>query len=449
MRAALLSGLLLLTPVPALLAQTAPPPVPPASSEEQPPVEPVAPPAPTSPVLSEPVPEGTTAVPPDSEGTPPMPPEGEEGGQPPRTREGLLPRLDVYFPEGDLDLRVSRLINKTFFEGQVKYNFVSGDITAFLRYRYYGYRQVTQFTAFDEIEFQEVQDFSNDFDRTRGILTLLQWPHSYHHRSFALFELDRISSNKEGNAEILRLADTNTFVRLGYQIGTPSDSRSNAIVGESRARSGRIFTALQDFGPGDAGLTAAVTYGFPQVIGDFDYVKAELETLKRFDITRRVFLVGRLHAGSFLFKGDRAPEDLRPLRPGEERSPLDFFAIPSGEFFRLDGRDNLKGLKDKQRGTEELHTTWELFFPWFLDADYDFLRLKWQNWYWIVYSGAGTVGIDRNVYTDFDSYIPDVGLGFESSFRLKKYRFFLSGIVAQALKGDGGVEARISVKSYR
>jgi len=43
-----------------------------------------------------------------------------------------------------------------------------------------------------------------------------------------------------------------------------------------------------------------------------------------------------------------------------------------------------------------------------------------------------------------------VGIGFESSFRLRrKYRFFLSGIVAQALKGSGGVEARISVKSYR
>ena len=53
------------------------------------------------------------------------------------------------------------------------------------------------------------------------------------------------------------------------------------------------------------------------------------------------------------------------------------------------------------------------------------------------------------VYTDFGTYIPDAGVGFESSFKLRKYRFFLSGIVAQALKGDGGVEARISVKSYR
>ena len=68
----------------------------------------------------------------------------------------FLPRLDIYFPEGDLDLRVNRLINKVFFEGQVKYNFINGDITAFLRYRYYGYKRTTQFTVFDSIEFDGI-----------------------------------------------------------------------------------------------------------------------------------------------------------------------------------------------------------------------------------------------------------------------------------------------------
>jgi len=42
-------------------------------------------------------------------------------------------------------LQDNRLLPTTqtaaFFEGQVKYNFVKGDITAFLRYRYYGYRR--------------------------------------------------------------------------------------------------------------------------------------------------------------------------------------------------------------------------------------------------------------------------------------------------------------------
>ncbi|HEX7180420.1 MAG TPA: hypothetical protein VF756_01155 [Thermoanaerobaculia bacterium] len=375
------------------------------------------------------------------------PAEGEEGGdeeplKPPEDR--FLPRLDVYFPEGDLDLRVSRLINKVFFEGQVKYNFIDGDISAFLRYRYYGYQRTTQFTVFDAIEFDDIQDFSSDFDRVRGTLLLMQWPHSYVRRTFVLLELDRISTNKEVVAEdIIRRGDTNTFVRLGYQIGTPEDERSNAIVGETRARSERLFTAFRDIGPGGFGFTGAVTAGFPG-IGDFEYVKVEAETLKRFDISERTFVVGRLHAGTFLHETKLDLEDLPP-EPQEE----DEYDIPRSEYFRLDGRDYLKGVKERRRGIEQVHTTWEYFFPWFLNAEHDFLRLKWQNWYWILYVGAGNVGFDREIYTDFSSFVPDAGVGFESSFKLRKYRFFLSGIVAQALKGDGGVEARISVKSYR
>lgn len=374
----------------------------------------------------------------------PATPPAVPGDQQPKARvEPLLPRLDVFFPEGDLDLRVNRLINKVFFEGQVKYNFINGDISAFLRYRYYGYQRTTQLTVFDTIEFQDVQDFSSDFDRVRGSLVLLQWPHSYQYRTFGLVELDRISSNKEGVVEVLRLGRTNTFVRLGYQIGTPEDSRSNAIVGESRARAERLFTAYRDIGPGGAGFTGAVTYGFPYGYGDFDYVKLEAEALKRFDLSARTFLIGRVHTGSFLRKGLR---DVAELPADHDR--FDLYMVPRGEFFRLDGRENLKGLSDKQRGTEELHTTLECFIPWFVNASHDFLRLEWQNWYWIVYAGAGTVGFDRNRYTDFGSYIPDGGIGFESSFKLSRYTFFLSGIVAQALKGNGGVEARISVKSY-
>lgn len=384
-----------------------------------------------------PAPEATPAPEPE-----PEPREEEPKPKPPDQR--FLPRLDVYFPEGDLDMRVNRLINKVFFEGQVKYNFVKGDISAFLRYRYYGFQRVTQFTVFDAIEFEGVEDFDSDFDRVRGTLLLLQWPHSYHQRTFLLAELDRISTNKEEVAQVLRLGRTNTFVRFGYQLGTPEDARSNAIVGETRARSERLFTAFREIGPGGFGFTGALTSGFDIGIGDFDYLKLETEVLKRFDVSDRTFLVGRLHAGSFLRKGTRDPNDLP-----EEFNEFDRLAIPLGEFFRLDGRENLKGVDEKLRGTDEIHTTWEYFFPWFLAADREFLKLNWSNWYWILYGGVGNVGLDRDIYSNFGDYIPDVGIGFESSFNLRKYRFFLSGIVAQALKGDGGVEARVSVKSYR
>lgn len=428
---------------------TTPPPAP-AEQEQAPPVEapprPAAEPPPptdetTGQTSEEVTQEADQALPPVAE-TPP----GPEAGARPRRDEGFLPRLDVYFPEGDLDLRVSRLINKVFFEGQVKYNFVSGDISAFLRYRYYGYKRTTQFTVFDEIEFQDVQDFSNDFDRVRGTLLLFQWPLSYHRRTFLLTELDRISTNKPDFAEILRRGETNTFVRLGYQIGTPEDARSNAIVGETRARTERLFTAFREIGPGGAGFTGAVTWGFPG-LGDFDYLKVEAEALKRFDVSARTFLVGRVHAGSFLAKDLRPEEQLPPLP--EDRELTDLYTVPNNEYFRLDGRENLKGVDERLRGTEEFHTTWEYFFPWFLNAEHEILKLKWQNWYWILYGGVGNVGFDRDIYTDTSGYVPDVGVGFESSFQYRKYRFFLSGIVAQALKGEGGVEARISVKSYR
>lgn len=194
--------------------------------------------------------EPAAAPPPAPEAAPAPGGETSEGQAPKAREEPFLPRLEVLFPEGDLDLRVNRLINKVFFEGQVKYNFINGDISAFLRYRYYGYKRTTQFTVFDTIEFQEVQKFSSDFDRVRGTLLLMQWPHSYHQRTFGLVELDRITSNKEDTIEILRLGRTNTFVRFGYQLGTPEDSRSNAIVGESRARIERLFTAYREIGPG-------------------------------------------------------------------------------------------------------------------------------------------------------------------------------------------------------
>ena len=158
----------------------------------------------------------------------------------------------------------------------------------------------------------------------------------------------------------------------------------------------------------------------------------------------RTFLIGRLRGGTFPHVGRTDPNQLPP-----QPVDIDFYAVPSSEALRLDGRENLKGLSDRRRGVEQLLTTWEYFFPWFLESHRNLLRLDFQNWYWILYTGIGTIGFDRAIYTNFATYVPDAGLGFESSFRLQKYRFFLSGIVAQALKGAGGVEARISVKSYR
>jgi hypothetical protein len=369
-------------------------------------------------------------------------PEAGTGTEPISDDRTLVPELNVYFPEGELDIRINRLVKKVFAEGQIKYNFVDGDITAFLRYRYYGFARTYQLTVFDEIEFDDIEDFSNDFERVRGILLLTEWPQSFHRRTFLLTELDRISSNKD--EFVFDTGKTNLFARLGYQIGTPNDERSNAIVGENRARVEELFTAFRQIGPGDAGVTGALTYGTDVAVGDFDYVKAEFSALKRFELPRGFFLFGRLHGGTFPYKKELD----REIGPENDLPETGRYAIPREEFFRLDGRDNLKGLDERLRGTDEIHATWELVFPWFVGQDYKKIGLSWENWYWVIYGGAGTIGFDTDIFTETDEFVYDFGLGWESSFSLRDYEFFFSGLVAQAFNAEGGVQLRLSLKSY-
>jgi hypothetical protein len=350
--------------------------------------------------------------------------------------ERFLPNFDLIFPEGAIDLKISRLVNKVLFEGQVRYAFVSGDITAFLRYRYYGLHHTTQVEVFDDISFARLETLSTTFDRTRGANLFLQWPRSASFRAFALGEVDRISSNRQSLLTTNNFTDT--FVRLGAQLGTPGDSRTQRIVGDTRAYFPSIFTAVREIGPGQFGFTSAVTAGFPP--GSFEYVRLESQALKRFDLTDRTFLLGTLHLGTVLHSRLTHPRAL---------DPQDRYSIPAAAFFNIGGADNLKGLSNKLIGTQELHTTWELFTPWFLAQHHRVLGLDWQSWYWILYAGAGTLGFSSRVYTDLSAWIPDTGFGFESSVQIWRYRFFLSAIVARPLKGTNHVEARLSVRSYR
>jgi len=206
------------------------------------------------------------------------------------------------------------------------------------------------------------------------------------------------------------------------------------IASFTRRHSPLLAAARRQFG-----FTSAATYGFPG-LGSFNYTKLEYQALKRFDLTNRTFLIGTLHQGSFLHS-----EVPNPAAP----DPQDRYAIPIAEFFNVGGADNLKGLSNNLIGTQELHTTWELYFPWFLGAHHRIIQSDWQSWYWILYAGVGTLGFSSKTYTSFSSYIPDTGLGFESAVRIWKYHFFVSGILARALKGTNHVTARLSVRSYR
>jgi hypothetical protein len=349
----------------------------------------------------------------------------------------VVPEIDIYFPEGDLDLRLQRLIKNAFVQGQVRYNFVKGDILSSLQYRYYGRERIWQIGVFDELNFDRLEELSNDFQRVRGGLVQLEIPAGNNRRGFVLGEVDNLTSNKV--EQLFSTDRTNTFVRVGYQIGTPDDSRSNAIVGESRTRVESLFTAHRRIGPSGFGLTGALSYSFDDLGANFSYLRAELEGLKRWPVGR-TFLITRLHAGSFL--------DSKLIRP-DEPLPQNRVAIPYDELFRLDGREALKGLDQSRRGTDEIHLTAEWFVPWFTLDTRRALGVDWDTWYWVGYVGYGNVGFDQEIFSNWGDYIVDVGAGFESSFRLGRYVLFLSGVAAEALDQEGGVKLRLTVKSSR
>jgi hypothetical protein len=50
-------------------------------------------------------------------------------------KAGIFPDVNGYLPEGRADIRLLKPIRNSLFENQINYNFVSGDISAFLRYK--------------------------------------------------------------------------------------------------------------------------------------------------------------------------------------------------------------------------------------------------------------------------------------------------------------------------
>lgn len=364
----------------------------------------------------------------------PPPSEPEKGA--------ILPRLTVYLPEGRADIRLLKAIRNSLFENQIAYNFVSGDISAFLRYKYYGRSGTSTLSFFDSIEFEELEQFSNDFSRTRGALYLHRRPLDFYNRVYGLFEVDRLTfSSPQDHPDANR---TNTYVKLGYQFGTPSDERSNAVVGEARDRIFSLFTAYREIGPGGRGLSFAGTYGFDYVGGDYRYVKTELEALQAVAI-RNHRLVLRLHAGYFPYK-KRDPE--APENPDPERFTP--FLVPRYELFKLNGREELKGYRGSERGPNQAHLTAEYVVPIFREAPRKFLGIDWTSLYAVLYSGTGNVGDDGSIYSDFGAYRVDAGGGIEAALAYRSYRGFLGALLAQTVvNGRGGLRLLVSFKTYR
>ncbi len=351
----------------------------------------------------------------------PADPAGSTQPPPVTERRDIFPELNLYLPEGELDIRLRKMIRNVLFEGQVNYNFVDGDVSTFLRYKYYARNYTYKLGVFDTIEFQSVDSGTGDFNRVRGGLLLFELPMRANHRYLGLVQADGLSFGDVTNPDNHQ---TNAYLKLGYLLGSPFDERLNAITGESRGRITPVLTAYREIGPQKIAAAFAVTQGVDQVGGDFQYTKVEAEGLKRFDLGSS-FLISRLHAGSFLSKR---------LVPGREAFDQDqWYSVPRYELFRAGGRDALKGFDDHFRGTDEIHLSNEYFRPIFLDKNYRTWQLEWTNLYGIGYLGAGNLGFGSQTFTSLGEYVVDAGLGVEASVNIRDYEVFLSTVYARTV----------------
>lgn len=358
-----------------------------------------------------------------------------------RERKDSFPNLNIYLPEGEFDIRIRKLIKNVLFEGQVNYKFVDGDISTFLRYKYYAKNLTYKIGVFDTLEFAGVETGrSEDFQRVRGGLLLFEYPTNYNSRYFFLTQLDGLSFGNTANPDY---GKNNLYTKIAYQYGTPFDERLNAIVGESRGRITPVLTAYRDIGPQRLGLALAVTEGIDAVGGDYHYTKVETEGLKRFDM-RSNFLVSRLHVGSIVQKKKL---DAPPQAPQLER-----YAVPNYEYFRIGGRDAMKGIDDNLRGSDEIHLTNEFFTPIFRGEDFRTWLAHWNNLYGVGYLGAGALGFDSETFSKLNDYAIDAGLGVEAGLTVRDYDVYLTVVYARTLHAPdllAGHEIRFSIRTSR
>lgn len=344
---------------------------------------------------------------------------GAEGDE----RGDAFPDLNLYLPEGEFDIRVRKLIKNVLFEGQVNYNFVDGDVSTFLRYKYYARNFAYKIGVFDTIEFDSIDSGSDDFDRVRGTLLLFDVPREYNRRWVFLLQGDSLSFGDVTNVDH---DQNNVYLKIGYQRGTPFDERLNSIAGETRGRITPVLTAYREIGPDRLGFAGAITQGLDTIGGDYTYTKVEAEALKRYDFGE-TFLISRVHVGSVLVKDEVAGR--------EDHREVEKFSVPRYEYFRLGGRDALKGVDDGMRGSDEIHWSNEYFFPIFRDRDYDTWRLSWNDLYGIGYVGTGNLGFDSDVFTAIGDWSVDAGLGFEAGLTFRNYEIFLTAIYARVVTG--------------
>lgn len=387
-------------------------------------------------------------------------------------RRESLPSVNIYLPEGQASIRLRKLIRNVLFESQIDYEFVNGDISTFLRYKYYARNYTYRIAVFDSIGFPDLtSDDAQGFERVRGGLLLIGVPKDYNNRYFFLLQDDRLTFGDVNRPDDKK---NNIYAKLGYQFGTQFDERMNAIVGEQRGRITPVLTAFREIGPQRTGFAAAITKAGQVWTGDYSYTKLEMEGLHRFDLTSTSFVFSRLHVGTFLgrqelenrdtrcadFEGGATVEDTDldgngTIDPNERFRAWECYSIPQSELFRLGGREALKSISgnDTAVGTSEIHLTNELFVPIFRNRDYKMRSVHWNTLYGIAYVGVGTVGFLSDQISNSKRLVVDAGLGTESALRFQDWDVYLSVIYAHSIRRpdeiDQGKGLRFSVRTVR
>lgn len=374
------------------------------------------------------------AIPATAQTATPPPVLTESGGG--YERRDTLPTLNVYLPEGQASIRLRKLIRNVLFESQIDYKFASGDISTFLRYKYYARNLTYRLGVFDELNFRDIGStgggnaVNSEFERVRGGLLLFGFPRDYNKRYFWLLQDDRLTF---GNTTDVDNKKNNIYTKFGYQFGTQFDERLNAIVGESRGRITPVLTAFRDIGPQKSGVAAAVTESVRFATGDYKYTKLEAEGLRRTDLTATTFIFSRLHFGTF-FGYEKCKESQLLCKGQTNVTQVDRFSIPRYEMFQLGGREALKAVSaSESEGTQEVHLTNEFFFPIFRNRDYRVWQLHWNTMYGIGYLGAGTSGFAYNQLFKSKEAVADAGLGSEMAISFRDYDILVSVVYAHTL----------------
>jgi len=199
--AALLTAILAFPSLGQTPEQPPPPPTPPPETEAQKPPETPPAPAPETPA---PAPETAQPAPPaqpPQQQTPPpalttpAPTVLSDAASGAYERRESLPAVNLYLPEGQASVRLRKLIKNVLFESQIDYEFVNGDISTFLRYKYYARNYTYRIGVFDSIDFPDItsDDSTREFERVRGGLFLLGFPKDYNNRWFFLLQDDSLS----------------------------------------------------------------------------------------------------------------------------------------------------------------------------------------------------------------------------------------------------------------